>query len=116
MSSTITVGTSLTTLIQANARYSEFLGFQITNGDTAFNAFQVQARMEDGLDWVAIKSSGFTDATGFSPAWATAELATLGTSTSAILYVLGKHPWEVRLQASVASGTSSVVVSANSGA
>jgi hypothetical protein len=113
---TTVVGTSLTTIAQTNAKFAEFLAFQIANGATAFNAFQVQARAETTAPWVVIKDSSYTSSAGFTPAWATAELATLAISGNAILYVLGKHAFEIRLQASVASGTSTVIVYSNSGA
>jgi len=116
ISATTAVGTSLETIAEVSSSISEFLGFQIVNGATALNAFQVQARMGASAPWVTIQSGNFTDATGFSPTWATAELATLGDSASAILYVLGKHAYDIRLRASVAAGTSSVTVYSNAGA
>jgi hypothetical protein len=108
--------TALTTIATVPGRFAEFIGFQIANDGAAFNAFQVQARMGPSASWVILKSSDFTAASGFSPAWATAELATLGDGSEALLYVLGKHPYEIRLQASIASGSTEVTVIGNSGA
>lgn len=67
---TTVVGTSLTTIAQNNAKFAEFLAFQIANGATAFNAFQVQARAETTAPWVVIKDSSYTSNAGFTPAWA----------------------------------------------
>ena len=116
MSTTTTVTTSLTTIAEIQSQYAEFLGFAIVNGATALNAFQVEAQVSAAAPWVPIKTTGYTDAWGTSPAWATANLTTLGASGEAVLAVLGKHWQRVRLRASVASGTSDVTVYASAGA
>lgn len=115
MPATTAVGTTLTSIAKIRSCHYEFLGFQIINGDVPLNAFEVQGRMHPEGAWVTLKNGSFTQVTGFAPAWATTELATLGAGVSALLYVLGKHTWEIRLRASVASGTSSVMVYANYG-
>lgn len=112
MSFTTSVGTTLTAIATVPNRFSTLTTFQIINGATAFNAFQVQARNGGGdTPWVVLQS---TDPTS-NPAWgirASANLVTLASSGNAMLSIPGGFA-EVRLMASVASGTSTVTVHAS---
>jgi len=107
--STTSVGTSLTAIALVPARFSNLITFQIINGATALNAFQVQARNAGGdTPWVTLQS---TDPTT-NPGWgirATANLVTLASSGNAMLSIPGGF-FEIRLMSSVASGTSDVTV------
>ena len=107
---TTTVGTSLTTVLQMTVTGAEYLGFQIENSsDAALNAFEVQARVSNASsNWVTLSIS--TDAASPWPFYSTTDLTALGTSTNAILAGVGRHWAEIRLQASVASGTTELTV------
>ena len=107
---TTTVGTSLTTLLEFTVTGAEYLGFQIENGSgAALNAFIVQARVSINSDnWVTIPIS--TDAASPWPFYSTTTLAALTTDAQAVLAGVGRHWAQVRLQASVASGSTDVTV------
>jgi hypothetical protein len=110
MATTTTVGTTLTTILTLETGYSDRIGIQVTNGATSFNAFQLQGSI-DGGNWVALA----TDAGGFStpvmPLRRTLGTpVTLANAARAFLLLDGGYFRYLRLQASVASGTSEVVV------
>ena len=111
MSVTVTtVGTSLTTIYTATIGqpgYEEKQGFQIVNGSggQAFNAFQVQGRMHPDAAFVTIKSTSFTGSPSDTyPCWASADPVTLAAGAGLLLEVTGAW-YQLRLQASVASGS-----------
>lgn len=110
--STTTVGTTLTTIATLDAGRSDRIGVTVTNGDTAFNAFQLQGTI-DGTTWIALAS----DAGGFSTPLLPLRRCigtpvTLAGGAVATLLLDGGYFRQLRLQASVASGTSVVTVDA----
>jgi hypothetical protein len=107
----VTVDTSLTTLTVIPARFARQMSFQLKNtGDTALNAFQVQARLSVEADWLPIKTADFVgEPSETYPVWASANPVTLADGAGAIIHVAGVYG-EVRLQASVASGTTTIEV------
>jgi hypothetical protein len=112
MATTTTIGTDLTTIGTARGQFAQQVAFQVENtGATAFDEFQVQARMSaDASNWVAVASTTYTGSPSDTyPVWATADLTTLAGGSKAILQVSGLY-YEVRLQASVASGTTTTTV------
>jgi hypothetical protein len=110
---TTTVGTSLTTIDTIGVGRSDRVGIQVTNsGATALNAFQIQGTI-DGTTWVALAS----DAGGFStpvmPLRRTIGApVTLAAGAIAIITLDGGYYRQIRLQASVASGTTTAVTTA----
>jgi hypothetical protein len=112
---TVTVGDSLTTVLEMTVTGGEYLGFQIENGTgAALDAFEVQVRVSNLSDnWVSIPIS--TDQSAPWPFFSTSDLTSLGTSTNAILAGVGRHWAQIRLQASVASGTTEITVYATGG-
>jgi hypothetical protein len=110
MTTTTTVGTSLTTIATLETGYSDRIGLQVTNsGDTAFNAFQLQGSI-NGTTWVALA----TDAGGFStpvmPLRRTIGApVTLAAGATAQLLIDGGYYKSLRVQASVASSTTTAV-------
>ena len=105
----VTVGTTLTTLVEFNGA-KEYFGVKVVNGGTAFNAFEFQVKMTeiDAEPWTSIPIS-----TDFSSPWpvsSTVDLTTLTSSATGILLAAGKHWVKARIQASVASGSSDVDV------
>lgn len=107
---TTTVSDSLTTLLEFTVTGAEYLGFQIENGSgAALNDFEVQARVSTNSDnWVTLAIS--TDAASPWPFYSTTDLTALSTNTQAILAGVGRHWAQIRLQASVASGTTELTV------
>jgi len=109
---TTTVGTTLTTIATLDTGRSDRIGVTVTNGDTAFNAFQLQGTI-DGTAWIALAS----DAGGFSTPLlplrrCIGTTVTLAGGAVATLLLDGGYFRQLRLQASVASGTSVVTVDA----
>jgi hypothetical protein len=110
MAKIVTVGTSLTTLLIQECNGLEYLGFQVENSsDSALNAFEVQARVSSASsNWITLPIS--TEPASPWPFYSTADLTTLTTSAQAILVGVGRHWSQVRLQASVAAGTTELTV------
>jgi hypothetical protein len=109
---TTTVGTTLTTIATLDTGRSDRIGVAVTNGATAFNAFQLQGTI-DGTTWVTLAS----DAGGFSTPVlpmrrCLGSPVTLAGGAVATLLIDGGYFRQIRLQASVASGTSVVTVDA----
>ena len=106
---TSTVGTSLTTIGILVVSCSQQITVQIKNtGAIAFNAFQVQARLNSQADWIAIKTTGYTGTPPDTfPVWATSNPVTLAGGSGVVIQIAGIYA-DVRLQASVASGSTTV--------
>ena len=109
---TTTVGTTLTTIVTLDTGRSDRVGVTVTNGATAFNACQLQGTV-DGTTWVALAS----DAGGFSTPLLPLRRCigapvTLAGTAVATLLIDGGYFKQMRVQASVASGTSVVNVEA----
>lgn len=105
------IGTSLTTIATVPAKFAGLLSFQIENltGGANFNAFSIQARNNAGADnWIVLQSTDPTSSPAFGIR-ATVNLVTLATGSRALLTIPGGFH-EIRLRASVASGTTDVVV------
>ena len=108
---TTTVTTSLTTIATIPSRFAKSVGIQIANTGANLNAFIIQGRCGPDAAWVVLQA---TDPTS-SPRWgivASSNLVTLATGSNGLftMPIAGFH--EIRVQASVASGTTEVTTSA----
>jgi hypothetical protein len=121
MATVTEVGTSLTTIYESVAGFSEYLGFKVENDDgAALNAFQFQVKMSkiDTDDSTAETWESITISTDLASPWpvaSTTDLTSLGTDSVGSLMAVGRHWAQIRLQASVASGTTNVTVYATGG-
>jgi hypothetical protein len=114
----VSVGTSLTTLLSVDTRNFNFISFEVTNGATAFNNCQVQAKYNSASNiWngKTFSAADWTTGTGkqsgnsrISIIEASGSLITLASNTTGWVEIDCSRYEAVRLQASVASGTSSV--------
>ena len=118
-----TVGTSLTTVITIDCRGKSTLGVQLQNtGAVALSGLQVQARFNSTLSiWNSIASTtaDFTTGNGKTANNASAEIISSGVSGGTIDTIpAGGSAWfrmrcngmeSVRIQAQVASGTTTVL-------
>lgn len=112
MAITTEVGTSLTTILTIPAKFSSRIGIQVENDDgAALNAFQVQARVSKDTDnWVSIATGDMTTQQTLWNLQSTSDISTLGTEAEGQLFFDGGYAAEVRLQASVGSGTTNTTV------
>lgn len=119
---TVSVGTTLTEIVSLDTRRYRILGFEIQNtAATAFNAFQIQGRFTSNASstWFTIASVA-TDFTSSSRDQsgnmsrpiirASGSLVTLAGNTNGWALVDVGGFADVRIRASVASGTTNAVI------
>lgn len=116
--SAVTVGTSLTTVIEVDIRRFNHLSIEVNNGATALVECQVQARYNSssfGWNPKTFGSAEYTTGSGkqsgnsrISIIEASGDLNTLSVSTSGWVEIDCSRYESVRLQARVSAGTSDV--------
>lgn len=107
-----TVSTSLTTVLEVFVSEGRTMGIQVVNGATALNAFQVQMSFTPSGAYQTILSAAGDYTTPAEPLLkASGNLTTLGISTTGWLMLNVRHAAKIRIQASVAAGSSDVTPS-----
>lgn len=108
---TVTVQTTLTNLATLAGADVELTGIKVRNtGATAFDDFQILARLSPEDVFSVLKSSDFTGTPADTfPTYATVNPITLAGGSDTIILLSGIY-YEVLLQASVASGTTTATV------
>lgn len=108
----VSVATSLTRLDKISVQQAEVLAVHIKNtGLVALNAFELRGRAgnDPALGFVTIQSANFA-VPGLHCIYASSEPGVLAAGAECILYVTPGYLQDIELRASVASGTTDVLV------
>jgi hypothetical protein len=108
----VTVGTSLVEILDFDVSDRSALGIVVGNtGATAFNAFSLQAKVSDEAAWTVLGNAAAAFSTPVFPfRRAVGTPVTLAGGATAMLMLDVMYVTRIRLQASVASGSTTAVV------